>query len=162
MTTPEHSPNHAIIAVLEQYQPAKLLVCADAMPAVVTAWLTQNTDCDCTLIRDLSDLSDTAHFDLAIIAERLESLDKPTAMTLVAGLRNRYCERIALLLDPTAADNWLDTDIYSLGLRISERFQRDCQTLWFCTYDIASYKTTPDWLNAKHWANPEHFGKYWW
>ncbi|WP_431194140.1 DUF6231 family protein, partial [Pseudomonas viridiflava] len=20
----------------------------------------------------------------------------------------------------------------------------------------------PDWLNAKCWANPENFGKYWW
>ena len=24
------------------------------------------------------------------------------------------------------------------------------------------YKQVPDWLNAKFWANPENFGKYWW
>ncbi|MFO5894085.1 DUF6231 family protein, partial [Pseudomonas aeruginosa] len=23
-------------------------------------------------------------------------------------------------------------------------------------------KQVPDWLNAKFWANPENFGKYWW
>ncbi|MGV8865199.1 MAG: DUF6231 family protein, partial [Pseudomonas sp.] len=24
------------------------------------------------------------------------------------------------------------------------------------------YKQVPDWLNAKFWANPENYGKYWW
>ncbi|MGO3534472.1 DUF6231 family protein, partial [Pseudomonas helleri] len=24
------------------------------------------------------------------------------------------------------------------------------------------YKQVPDWLNARFWANPENFGKYWW
>ncbi|MGD8939893.1 MAG: DUF6231 family protein [Gammaproteobacteria bacterium] len=29
-------------------------------------------------------------------------------------------------------------------------------------FDIASYKTTPDWLNNKYWANPELWDKHWW
>ncbi len=29
-------------------------------------------------------------------------------------------------------------------------------------YDIRDYKHTPDWLNARHWANPELWGKYRW
>ena len=40
------------------------------------------------------------------------------------------------------------------------------ETGWFvwnmCTYDLREYKQVPDWLNAKFWANPERFGKYWW
>ena len=44
----------------------------------------------------------------------------------------------------------------------SERFQRDEQTLSLFTYDLREYKQVPDWLNAKFWANPENFGKYWW
>lgn len=29
-------------------------------------------------------------------------------------------------------------------------------------FNIWQYKQTPDWLNAKYWANPENFGKYRW
>jgi hypothetical protein len=29
-------------------------------------------------------------------------------------------------------------------------------------FDLGSYKATPDWLNARHWAHPEHWGKYRW
>ena len=36
------------------------------------------------------------------------------------------------------------------------------QTLTLYTYDLYEYKQVPDWLNAKFWANPENFGKYWW
>ncbi|MFP5429187.1 MAG: DUF6231 family protein, partial [Gammaproteobacteria bacterium] len=27
---------------------------------------------------------------------------------------------------------------------------------------LIGYKQVPDWLNARFWANPENFGKYWW
>jgi hypothetical protein len=27
---------------------------------------------------------------------------------------------------------------------------------------LREYKQVPDWLNAKFWANPQLFGKYWW
>ena len=29
-------------------------------------------------------------------------------------------------------------------------------------FEIRSYKQVPDWLNAKHWANPELWGKHSW
>lgn len=29
-------------------------------------------------------------------------------------------------------------------------------------FDIETYKHTPDWLNARNWANPELWGKYRW
>jgi len=27
---------------------------------------------------------------------------------------------------------------------------------------VREYKQAPDWLNARFWANPQHFDKYWW
>ena len=47
-------------------------------------------------------------------------------------------------------------------MQASEHFQREQQTLTLFTYDLREYKQVPDWLNAKLWANPERFGKYWW
>jgi len=32
--------------------------------------------------------------------------------------------------------------------------------LW--QFNILEYKEVPDWLNSKHWANPENWGKYRW
>jgi len=39
---------------------------------------------------------------------------------------------------------------------------RNIRQLTLFTYDLREYKQVPDWLNAKFWANPENFGKYWW
>ena len=69
--------------------------------------------------------------------------------------------RIAVLVDLSACD-WKDTDFFSLALQAGERFQRDDQVLTLFTYDLLDYKQVPDWLNARFWANPENFGKYWW
>jgi len=49
-----------------------------------------------------------------------------------------------------------------LALSASEKFRRDEQVLSLFTYDLHDYKQVPDWLNARFWANPEMFGKYWW
>ena len=38
----------------------------------------------------------------------------------------------------------------------------DTEDRWLFGHDIASYKATPDWLNAKHWANPEQWGQNRW
>jgi hypothetical protein len=29
-------------------------------------------------------------------------------------------------------------------------------------YQIENYIKKRDWNNARYWANPENFGKYWW
>ena len=60
------------------------------------------------------------------------------------------------------ACEWCEADFYALAMQASERFQREQQTLSLFTYDLHDYKQVPDWLNAKFWANPQHFGKYWW
>ncbi len=66
-----------------------------------------------------------------------------------------------MLTDLTAC-GWQDTDFFALALSASEKFRRDQQVLSLFTYDLHDYKQVPDWLNARFWANPENFGKYWW
>ena len=76
-------------------------------------------------------------------------------------MRNLNASRVAVLVDLEASD-WQETDFFALAMQKSERFQREGQTLTLYTYDLYEYKQVPDWLNAKFWANPENFGKYWW
>ena len=76
-------------------------------------------------------------------------------------MRNLNANKLAVLVDLNAC-NWQTTDLFALALQASEHFQREEQTLTLFTYDLREYKQVPDWLNAKFWANPERFGKYWW
>jgi len=100
-------------------------------------------------------------FDLALVVDCLEYLPKPQGLTLLGGIRNLNASRIAVLVD-LGACGWKETDFFSLALQAGERFQRDEQMLTLFTYDLLDYKQVPDWLNARFWANPENFGKYWW
>jgi hypothetical protein len=100
-------------------------------------------------------------FDLALVVDCLEHLPKRTGLELLGGIRNLNASRLAVLVDLQACA-WQDTDFFALALQASERFQRGEQTLSLFTYDLLDYKQVPDWLNAKFWANPENFGKYWW
>lgn len=33
---------------------------------------------------------------------------------------------------------------------------------WFLVFDLGCYKAIPDWLNARHWANPQLWDKHRW
>ncbi|MCR3861345.1 DUF6231 family protein, partial [Pseudomonas aeruginosa] len=96
-----------------------------------------------------------------LFVDCLEHLPQRTGLQLLAGVRNLNASRVAVLVDLEASD-WQATDFFALAMQNSERFQREGQTLTLYTYDLYEYKQVPDWLNAKFWANPENFGKYWW
>lgn len=97
-------------------------------------------------------------FDLAILTDALESLDRGEASGLLARLRDLYAGCVVLLVSHTDCD-WSGTDLTALGFtRLHEIPGRG--TLY--GFDIATYKTTPDWLNPDYWANPELWDRYRW
>lgn len=57
----------------------------------------------------------------------------------------------AWICDSTA---WPDDTLRALG------FSPVTEHLW--GYNIADYKPVPDWLNPRHWANPELWDKHRW
>ena len=157
------SPQQALAALLERSAPQRLLVVgasqfpalaafAQTHPEVVVAHAAPGA-----LPAELA----AQRFDLALVIDCLEHLPKREGLELLGGIRNLNASRIAVLADLSAC-NWKDTDFFSLALQSSERFQRDEQVLTLFTYDLREYKQVPDWLNARFWANPENFGKYWW
>jgi hypothetical protein len=157
------TPQQAIAALLARYTPVRLLlVGASELPAVA-AYQAAHADCQVAhaAAGELPTELAAQRFDLALVVDCLEHLPKRTGLELLGGIRNLNASRLAVLVDPHASD-WQDVDFFSLALQASERFQRGEQTLRLFTYDILDYKQVPDWLNAKFWANPEMFGKYWW
>ncbi|MNZ61773.1 hypothetical protein D3C78_798740 [compost metagenome] len=157
------TPQQALAALLDRYAPKRLLlVGASGIPAV-EAFRAAHPDCQLAeapagpLPADLA----AQRYDLALLADCLEHMPRREALQLVGGIRNLNSSRVAVLVDLNAAGT-SETDFFALAMQASERFQRDQQTLTLFTYDLHEYKQVPDWLNAKFWANPENFGKYWW
>lgn len=157
------TPQQALAALLERYAPQRLLLIGASEFPALEAFQVAHPETVVALAAPGPLSADLAsqRFDLALVVDCLEHLNKPDGLRLLAGIRNLNASRIAVLTDP-AASGWSDTDFYSLALQASERFKRDEQVLKLYTYDLREYKQVPDWLNAKFWANPENFGKYWW
>lgn len=157
------TPQQALAALLDRYAPARLLqVGAREIPAL-QAFRAAHANCQVERAEPgpLPAALASQRFDLALLADCLEHLPKRTGLELLAGIRNLNASRLAVLVDLGACD-WRETDFYALALQAGERFQRGEQTVHLFTYDLLDYKQTPDWLNAKFWAHPENFGKYWW
>jgi hypothetical protein len=163
MTFPA-TPHQALLGILEQYRPMRILcVSPDPIPAVV-AYGVENPECLCVETNQVPLAPEFANqrYDLAIVANQLERLEKRPGIELLAGLRNLSVSRMAVLVELQHAPGWRDTDFYGLAMQCQARFDRDDRHLSLFTYDLAEYKSVPDWLNSKYWANPQLFGKYWW
>ena len=158
-----HSPQQALAALLEKEKPARLLIVSAGEFPAVSAYCASHIDSDTCQVPAAPLPPEVAarRFDLAIVADCLEHLPKRVALELIAGIRNLNAHRLAVMVDLKACD-WCEADFYALAMQASVRFQREQQTLHLFTYDLHDYKQVPDWLNAKFWANPQNYGKYWW
>lgn len=157
------TPQQALAALLELYAPQRLLVIGASQFPALGAFQSAHEQvfvahaAPGVLPPELA----AQRFDLALVVDCLEHLPKRMGQQLLGGIRNLNASRMAVLADLAACD-WKDTDFFALALQSNERFQRDEQVLTLFTYDVREYKQVPDWLNARFWANPENFGKYWW
>jgi hypothetical protein len=157
------TPQQALAALLDLQAPKRLLVIgAEGFPALEAFQQAHpGTQLAHAIPGALPPELAAQRFDLALVVDCLEHISKREGLELLGGVRNLNASRIAVLADLQAC-GWRDTDFYSLALQASERFARDEQVLTLFTYDLREYKQVPDWLNARFWANPENFGKYWW
>lgn len=158
------SPTSALLGILDKYQPRRLLCVSTAPVPAAMAYGDQFDECECFNTAEVPLPPELANqrYDLAIVANQLERLDKRSGTELLAGLRNLSVSRMAVLVDHSQTQGWQDTDFYALALQRTARFEQGDRVLTLYTYDLAEYKQVPDWLNSKYWANPAMFGKYWW
>ncbi|MFI7856235.1 DUF6231 family protein [Pseudomonas promysalinigenes] len=158
----QRTPQQALAALLERFTPQRLLLVGTRFPALdAFADAHPQVTIETCPPGPLPATVAAQRFDLAVLVDCLEHLPKRTGLQLLGGIRNLNASRVAVLADLPAC-GWRDTDFFSLALSASEKFRRDQQVLSLFTYDLHDYKQVPDWLNAKFWANPENFGKYWW
>ena len=91
--------------------------------------------------------------DIALGIEALIGLSAEDAQHLINRTRLYYAPRL-LLAEPITGI--LDADIFrSLGFTIHASDREHGINLY--QYDLDTYKTVPDWLNARYWAHPERW-----
>lgn len=161
--TSPRTPQQSLAALLQRYAPSRLLLVSASEQPAVNAYQRAHPHSQIARAAPGSLDGDLAaqRFDLAVVVDCLEHLHRKDGLQLLGGIRNLNASRMAVMVDLPAC-GWKDTDFFALALQVSERFARDEQVLSLFTYDLLEYKQAPDWLNAKFWANPENFGKYWW
>jgi hypothetical protein len=91
-------------------------------------------------------------------------LGRREAEHALARLRDLYCERV-LLLTPTGPRDlggWPPATLRALGFVRLLQGPEEAGAWGLFGFDLYDYKTTPDWLNPRFWANPELWDRYRW
>lgn len=81
------------------------------------------------------------------------------ARQLIAVMRDLLARQLLVFVPENLLDS---TTLISLGLSRQARYELEGKSWQAWTYDIRTYKSVPDWLNPKFWANPENWNKYRW
>ncbi|NNF97145.1 MAG: hypothetical protein HKM94_09495 [Halobacteria archaeon] len=157
-------------SLIQQFQPKQILSIGPAGQELFADYLASCKQCalrEFATPPTLDALDDYGRFDLVFVSHVLERMPKSEAEQLIARLRDLHCDRLIIVM-PIGTDwsdhvsYWQQTDLLGLGFSLLAEFHSNQHMVHIYAFDIASYKTTPEWLNNKYWANPEMFNKYWW
>lgn len=118
----------------------------------------------CEVAADLDTLR-SQRWSMAVVVK--PAIDKARLVNLLARLRDLHTSRV---LHIETAECWSVKDSLALGfavldlkaLKINVAGSSRCRELQAYEFNLHSYKKTPDWLNARHWANPARWDKFRW
>lgn len=100
---------------------------------------------------------------LLVFHGSLDSCERDDVTLILAAARDLYAARTVVMsaCDPFDEEQPVSRNfMFSMGFRF--RGGADNGNFSLYEYAIHDYKTVPDWLNARFWANPENWGKYRW
>ncbi len=163
-----------IETLINSAQPRRILLLGNVDPAFLDDYLAQKTliNQSCEVVHLTTDRITElwqldSRFDVGLVLNLLEHLDKKTGQQVLSRLRDvlapQYC---AALPVSSAGSQWALADLFGFALSTVNTYAEDAElgqeALTLFKYNIEDYKKTPDWLNADNWANPQLWGKYWW
>lgn len=149
-----------IAALVERIEPASVLLIGDTETTPLRA--DNRTVWHLKVEQALDGLADLGYHDLGIFIDDNDLLNRRRKEPLISGLRDLYTRRFMLALPEAGPEDhahWDDTQMIAFGLTEIRRYDNGWRLF---EYNILNYKQTPDWLNARNWANPEMWGKYRW
>ena len=157
---------------LESYEPASLLAIGPQAGTLAAAYQSAHPDCRIAYLDPHGTLSGEmllaalvrhGRFEFVIVRGVLERVDAESGAHLIARLRDLHTRRFCVVLPTNDGERrWQASELIAMGLAHWSRESVNQATLEVYGFDLGTYKTTPEWLNARHWAHPEHWGKYRW
>lgn len=118
------------------------------------------------IVDSLDPLAGADVCDVAVVVDTLERLDFALGERLLARLRDVLARQICIALraereTPGQSSQWTPSRLAALGFNLTgQTAAPDAVRLYH--YDVATYKPDPDWLNSRHWANPQRWNKARW
>jgi hypothetical protein len=152
-----------LTTLLEVICPRSLLVIDPNPEALPASGMPSECQVTCLQENVLAGLNEIAmRFDLAVVANTLEHLDRKTGGILLSRLRDLHARRFVVLVPlgncwENLQSYWQTADLLGYGMTIMARYRVADKPLQLYHYAIESYKTTPEWFNSHHWAHPEHW-----
>ncbi len=157
-------------ALLNTYHPRTVLVIGTEISPAVAAYQGNHPECRLThvTVQNLPrEMNGPDHYDMGIIYNTLEYMDKAGAGQLIARLRDLHTTRFYAVLPINGQSQgqkttWQTGDLIAYGMVLAGQYTDNGKQVHLYKFDINDYKKTPDWFNADHWANPELWDKYRW
>ncbi|HET8701250.1 MAG TPA: DUF6231 family protein [Nitrococcus sp.] len=150
--------------VLARIRPDSVLIIGDALAPTIAALLgDRGAIAHLASTEALERLPALGFHDLALVWADA-ALSAEGAAVLLSRLRDIYARKV-LIIVPPALDHapWDRRSLIGLGFTpYGEARATADEHLCLYQFDIATYKTTPDWLSPENWANPELWDKYRW
>jgi hypothetical protein len=167
-----HEPDYKtdLLSLVEHLRPARLL-CIGPEASIFTPYAESSADRRLVSISidevdPLDILSGLGVFDFAFISDTVERMEKSRARVLLSRLRDLHSRYLALLVpvgEVAGQRNlWAPGELLALGMVRRAAYRQGAATFHLYTFDVATYKFTPDWFNPKYWAHPERWDKDWW
>jgi hypothetical protein len=88
-----------------------------------------------------------------------KDMEAREARQLIAVLRDLLARQMLVFVPESLLD---DGALLGLGLTRQARYELEGEAWQAWSYDIRTYKSVPDWLNPRFWANPENWNKFRW
>ena len=150
-----------LIELLDQHNPDTLLIVGRAATDWLSPWLSKHGKCQCTEHHDITNLplttpTDAAPVDVAVLIDDIDSENWPAISSAIAALRDRLSRRLIVWQTGNLDTTFARTELLALGLTRVKGTPRLHQ------FSLDDYKKTPDWLNARYWANPTQWNKRRW
>jgi len=93
-------------------------------------------------------------YALAVLIDPFGHQALGDARAAIAACRDRWAESVWVI---TPEDAGAAPELLALGFRREGTFTDNAHAWLAFTYQLHNYKSVPDWLNARFWANPERW-----
>ena len=156
--------------LLDAHGPRSVLVIGRGTGSALADYEAAHPDCCVTRLGEgdiFSRLEGLGRYDLGLIFNTLEHMDKTAGARLIARLRDLHTGRFYAAVPAAGRRRVMSgagppPDLIAYGMVPAFDAEMDGEPVHVYQFDIADYKKTPDWLNPSHWANPELWDKYRW